>query len=461
MEPTITSALWSHEGLAGVQWVLLDERPQGMLRQTLAGLLPAADMLGECHLHRAKYKPGRYLSAVYEVILRGPERGARQTRQVEVTWRAPGAIDKSGTSADVENMQAEAAARGLAAPFRKLAAEVPGWGMRIQIAPLDARFRQLVRLCDPDHVGRLLGPGGEPPGDPSRAYAVSAVRYRPGQRHVLRYDACDGSGTAVFAKVYNSDKGERTFALVTRVADWLAARSDGLRTGRPRAYVSADNVVLYPLVSGTPISALLRSPDRATSMIMHRAGAALAALHRMPLDVVNLQVHSLEDEVQGIVRASEPVRTLLPGTAGVIDAILDRVRMISERLPQEPPGFAHGDFKADHLWATTEGLTLIDFDTCYLADPAIDMGKFLSDIHWWHDGRGGSSFAAAQQEFLSGYSAGAPAERLLRARLYEVLVRVKTTARRVRLFEPDWAERTERLIGEAGAVLTQLELAIR
>ena len=68
--------------------------------------------------------------------------------------------------------------------------------------------------------------------------------------------------------------------------------------------------------------------------------------------------------------------------------------MLLAGLPQEEPGFTHSDFKADHVLVTPQGLALIDFDTCSLADPALDVGKFLADLDYWfanfgRDGAGG------------------------------------------------------------------------
>ena len=47
----------------------------------------------------------------------------------------------------------------------------------------------------------------------------------------------------------------------------------------------------------------------------------------------------------------------------------------------------------------------------------------------------------AQERFLAGYAPGAPEERLVRARLYEVVELVKMT-RHLRPFNRDWASRT-------------------
>ena len=464
MNTDMENALAGRSGLAGVQWLLLDPQPQAALHDALVALLPSDGMLGDCRLHRAKYKPGRHLTAYYEVHIHDSAGGDSSVRQIEVSWRPESSHDPRGAMPDMESMQAEAIHAGLAAPFGRLMADVPEWGMRVQIAPLDVTFPQLVRVSDPRYVREMLLAAAANdntfPNTPASHYTVTTIRYRPGQRHVLRYDPADAvnqtadNGT-VFAKIYNSDKGERTFSVVTRVADWLAA-SGVLTAVKPIAYIASDQTVLYPHVSGTPLSELLRTPGHEIASYLHAAGAALHALHATPTNLVELQPHSFAKEIKGIVSASEHIHVLLPATGALIHDLLERAEALHERLPQERPGFAYGDFKADHLWVTPNGLTLIDFDTCYLADQAIDLGKFLADVQWWYDSYGLTGVEHAQAQFLDGYGTLAP-ERLARARLYEVLVLVKSTARRVRLFDQDWAERTERLMQRADGLLHALE----
>lgn len=454
----VTTLLSGRDGLVGVRRLLLDPQPCEALRRALESLLPSADMLGPCRIHRAKYKPGRYLTAYYDVGIRDPDAGKDNVRQIEVTWMPQGSDDPRGAMPDLLAMQDEALRRGVAAPFRQLMAGMPEWGMRVQVAPLDVSFPQLVRVSEPRYVRDMLASVA-----PVSRYAVTAIRYRPGQRHVLRYDPADGraegDGT-LFAKIYNSDKGARTFGVVTRTSDWLASQGDRLTSVKPQAYLAGDRAVLYPYVSGTPLSHLLRHPGPETAKYLRLAGVALQTLHRIPTTLVELQPHTFAKEIKGIVSASEHLSPLLPATSARIAAILDRARELHERLPQEPEAFAYGDFKADHLWVTPAGLTLIDFDTCYLFDPAIDVGKFLADLQWWYASYGQAGVEQAQDQFLAGYAAtGEPPERLARARLYEALVLVKATVRRVRLFDDDWAPRTERLIERADALLARLEAA--
>jgi len=457
----IAAVLSGSAGLEGVQWALCGPAMRKVLRGQLAGLLPPGQ-LGVCRLDRAKFKPGRKLTGYYNVDLRSPG-GAPDTRPIAVTWNLPGSKDLAPPSPELLDMQAEAIERGTAAPFQHLVTTDPRWGVRVQVSPLDTDFPQLVRLSDPRHVQAMIAAvyaqaNGAAPPLPAR-YVITPIRYRPGQRHVLRYDPAgddgriDPAGT-LFAKLYEGHAGADAVRVAGWVADQLDAGRQGVRGLRPKAYIPNDAVVLYPRVVGAPLSAHLRRPDPATATYLHTAGAALRALHGAPVPALaGLEAHDFAKEIRAIARAGEHVQALLPEVGAIIHTILDRAQDLHARLAAQPATFVHGDFKADHLWVTAEGLTLIDFDTCGVAEPALDVGKFLADLQWWYAANGAPGVEQAQAHFLGGYAAGLSAANLQRARIYETLVLVKMTVHRVPLFRGEWAGRTTDLIRRAGAVL--------
>jgi hypothetical protein len=427
----IADVLAGRAGLAGVQWALRDPAMQTVLQRVVSALLLPGYTLDLGDLHRAKYKPGRHLTAYYDLNVRD-SRGATTSRAIEVSWRPQGSADPRGELPALLAMQNAAVEAGLAAPFERLLADDPATGLYVQVAPLDREFPQLVQLSSSKHVQALLANQlGGLHARRQASYSVTTIRYRPGQRHVLRYDRAAAPAhaepyNAIFAKIYNSGKGVRSFTVATNIAEWLAAHARGVRAVRPLGYASGDNVVLYPYASGTPLSHLLRTTEEATGAYLRQAGAAIQALHSLPLGVVELQPHSFAKEIKSIASASEHIQTLLPAVGARVAGILERAQELEQRLPHEPPAFAYGDFKADHAWVTANGITLIDFDTCYLADQAIDLGKFLADIHWWYDGYAMGGADAAQEQFLAGYAPTISEERMLHARLYEVLVLTKT-----------------------------------
>src|SRR5437870_1434309 len=124
----------------GIQWMLLSATTRRVFRDQLKALLPASAMLGPCRLRHAIFRPGRKLKAYYDARVRVEGTKGYRVRPIAVTWRSDGEADwRQGRDALTE-MQAEAVRQGVAAPFRQLTAELPEWGMHIQVSPLDAQF---------------------------------------------------------------------------------------------------------------------------------------------------------------------------------------------------------------------------------------------------------------------------------------------------------------------------------
>ena len=460
----LADALSGRAKLEGIQWMLRSGAPRRALRRKLSSLLAAPAMLGPCQLRYARLGPGCTLTAYYDALVSIEGTKGYGARPVAVTLRPDGDDNRHHGSADLVEIQAEAVRHGVAAPFRQLTADLPEWSMHLQVAPLDARFPQLVRWSDPCYARDAIAgacAASEVARDqlPASHYAVTLVRYRPAKRHVLRYDPLETPerGT-VFAKLYPSEKGERVHRVATQVAEWLGDHREGMTSVRPLAYVAEDAVVLYPRVVGAPLCDYLRRPGPGVARCLERAGAALHALHSLPQAVAGpLPVHDFAAEIREVARDSAHVPALLPTIGAAIGALLDRAQAVRERLPQEPPTFTHRDFKCEHLLVAPGRLTLIDFDRCALADPAYDIGKFLADLQSWFFVYNQQGLEQAQERFLAGYAPGAPTERLLRARLYEAVQLVQMTVLRARLFEHHAAYRIERLIGRAQAVMNNLQ----
>ena len=464
----LVDALSGHAKLEGIRWMLRSGAPRRALRRELCALLATPDMLGPCHLRYARFGPGRELTAHYDALVPIEGTAGYSARPVAVTWSLEGDADWPPASDDPAQIQAEAVRRGVAAPFRQLTADLAQWGMHIQVWPLDARIPQLVRLSDPRYASEVIAAACAasevaPPNQvPANQYAITPVRYRPGKRHVLRYNPVDAAerGT-IFAKIYHNEKGGRVFELAAQVAKWLEEHGKGVTSVRPLAYAAEDAVVVYPRVLGQPLSEHLRRPSRGVARWLELAGAALQTLHQLPQALAGpLRTLDFAAEIREVERDVAHVPPLLPPMGAAISALLDRAQELHQRLPQEPATFVHRDFKCEHLLATPDGLTLIDFDICAFTDPAFDIGKFLADLQLWFAAYGQEGLEQAQEKFLAAYAPGAPEERLVRARLYEAVELVKMAVLRARLFEPHAADRTERLIARALAVMNNLELTL-
>jgi aminoglycoside phosphotransferase (APT) family kinase protein len=454
---SITDALSGRGGISAVQWALLDPASRGIIADRLDELLEPEAEATAWHLHRAKFKPDRKLNAHFNVTIR--RSGTESVRSVVVTWGPNQGDDESGASAAFTDMEARAIDHGLAAPFRRLRATVPEWGMEMLVSPLDPAFPQLVELSDPAAVGSMLASAVDTSVDELPSYRVSTIRYRPGERHVLRYDpSADAPGVGtVFAKMSRGHDVGTEYRVATLASEWVEAMNVGAHAARPMAFVEDSDVLLYPKVAGEPLSQLFVRADDVALEHVRRTGAVLRALHDSgPAPELELKPHDFHKEIKAIARAAEHVDRLLPDAGAVLHSVLERAEPIYESLPAEPATFVHGDFKADHLLVEGDELTVLDFGTCGAGDPALDLGKFAADLHWWYSLTGASGTSDARGAFFEGYG-DAPGERLLRAGVYESLILMKSTVRRVPLFEGIWADRTTSLIRRADELLSPTE----
>lgn len=461
--------LTGRAGWEGIRSLLLSANAGEVLADQLKALLPAGAAVGPCRPTEVRFKPDREITAYCNAPVSLESSKQACVRPIAMRWGPQTNSGRPEESVDVAEIQAEARRRGVAAPFLELTADSPAQSMRVWVSPLDTRFSQLVRLLDPQYVRAMLaragvrasGPGG------SGEYSPNSLKYRPGKSHVLRYDPLDSGAEAIFAKLYivqerartfRREDAARAFQMANLAADWLDQHGGNASCLRPLACIAEDAVVLYPQAVGTPLSdCAAHFPDQVPTWLQS-AGAALRTLHQMPLASAVLlgPQHDLAAEVRLIAKKSGYIPALLPRLGSAITAVLDRAQELHARLPQEPPSFTHGDLKSEHIWIRGGQLTLMDFDTCRLADPALDVGTFLADWHFLNAPRSQARFEEMRSSFIAGYGPGVPKERLIRARVYEAIGLVKCAVRRVQLFEPDWASRTEELIQRAQAVINDI-----
>ena len=456
----------------GIQWLLVSATSQEVLADQLRAILPAGAVVGQFRPTEVRFKPGRKITAHYDTFVDTESPKGHYVRPIAVTWEPNASADQPEETSPLVKMQAEAVHRGVAFPFQRLWKDFRDWTMHVSVSPLDARFNQLVRLSDQQHVHAMLAQTrlGESDRPPSKEYSVTPLKYRPGKGHVLRYDPLDAGAETVFAKLYvaedrarvfRREDAARCFRVASTAAEWLEEQGGPAHCLRPLACVAADAVVLYPRAAGTPLCDFARRPVGDVATCLQRTGAALRTLHQMPVEAIGSlgPPHDFAAETRLIAKKGVHIPVILPQVGSAIEALLERARELHEQLPQEPPTFTHGDFKSEHIWVAPDRLTMMDFDTVRLADPALDVGCFLADWQFWNVVSHQAGLEKPEN-FLAGYASGVPKERLMRARLYEATGLIKCAVRRVQLFEHDWASRVAGLVERSQVALNDLQLSL-
>jgi aminoglycoside phosphotransferase (APT) family kinase protein len=436
--PTLADRAIAGRAGAGAVFDFLRDDAPGVAIAAAECLAGGAEVVVPAPL-RVKLKPGRSLAVWYDLAV---YRAGR--RHVVVTWTAAGA---AAPGPPPPALEAEASARGVLAPFRRAFAGSPDGRTTVRVAPVDPAFPQLVRLHDPRHLRDLLPDPGVPEGaDP----AIDTVRFRPGQRHVLRVSG-GPAGPAWYAKVYRDETGQHAVAVTGWAAKALAAAGlSAVVTGRA-AYVAADRVALWPQVAGRPLSALVRDGGPAAVRAVTLAGAALRAMHESASPTDLPPRPDAVAQADRTVRAAQVVDALLPAVGYRVRELACRAVADLAALPQEPATPIHGDYKCDNILVTDTGVHLLDFDRAGRGDPAADLGTFCADLRWWAAGDPGAA-GALHAAFLTGYGPRAGA-RPARARVYDALLQLRHAARRAPLQDVGWEHRVSRAVERAALTL--------
>jgi thiamine kinase-like enzyme len=453
-------------GLNGIQSALNGQSSRHQLRKVAQSMLRPGYRAGTLHLTRAKFKPDRKLLAYFTFPALDAAGEPSHLVQLAAAWQKD--QDNSSHRDGWAQLQQEADQVGLMPVQSELWRDIPDQGLTLQMWPFDPEFLQLVRLGNPSYIAERFASLGIVPGL-KQLPVITPIRYRPGERHVLRYEISSpelpGGGERLYAKLYsNVQDAARAFGIANRVVDWLDANQHGLQGNRPEAISQEDCVIFYPHAPGVPLSHQLKRSRRWLSAQLQTIGRGLFTLHSGPETLqADLKQNTFAREAKVVRRASEHIQVLLPETHSKILEIVDKLEGHYSNLPQENPTFTHSDFKADHLLTTPQGLTLIDFDTCTLTDPALDIGKFLGDLEWWFTLKGISGVDEAQAELLKGYRGEQEPdqtihERLVRARLFHILILTKIVVRRVPIYKKEWATMTARMIERAAQLLYQTKL---
>jgi hypothetical protein len=387
--------------------------------------------LGPVRLDRVKLKPGRKLSVWGRATVIDGE-GRRCEVPLAATWVPPSTFAPAGAGTGPPEPPD---------PTRILRAcqaldEVTG--MELLASPCDPTAPELAALLAPGAV----------PGRPR----ATTIRYRPRQRHVVRYDPAGPGEDPCYAKLVPGRDGAVAAAVAVALADGLAGSGDAA-TVRPVG-VLPGGAVLYPRAPGRPLPALLRSGRAWPETALRRCGAALRQVHELPPAAVPAaRVVTVEHELAGVARAGEHLAALDPDAARLLDTVLGAAGEALAGTATEVAA-GHGDCKLDHFWLDRRTVTFIDVDSAAATDPARDLGKLLADLRWWSARRGVPGLPAARAAVAAGYDApGRRPERWTRAAAWEGLLLAKAVVRRTSLLEAAWSARTCAVLAEAGAVL--------
>ncbi|WP_222266678.1 phosphotransferase [Modestobacter marinus] len=362
-------------------------------------------------------------------------------------------------------------------------------GPTVQQFPVDPKLPHLDTVMAPAGHGALASAlestarrfSDVPPDLSLLDVVAEPVRYKPGDRCVLRYRLLFGNASAeggaagtrtctLVAKLYREpEEAQAADDLLSRLrtqaaVGWTAAPL-GVVPGLPLALTedlgsSRDPV---PALSGLDVV----HPGSADALEVVRAAArALAELHTSGLDTAGLSRRTGAEEAGKAVKRARLLEQYVPELTPEVRRVTSALCSALEGLPTDMLRPGHGSYKSSQLMVRDGAVFLVDFDQFCLADPALDVGYFLAYLRpaglWYRRAGRRAWFEAAAEAFLTAYlsrlaergeSAGTCAGIAGRAHVFEAALLLKIAARRAnRLHSPR--------AGEVAAVLDEVSRSL-
>jgi len=445
-------------------------------------LLPDARQTPGLFVRYLRRKPARGLAVIYAVDAVGQRRSENAHdphRSVSLTLDEK-ALD--GAAIQFSEAQAREAALEVQ-PSGVLRAETIG--LSVQAFPADSGLPALAASCDisSNQVFQAIEKAAQTQLK-DEAWSLSAVvaepvRYKPGNRCVIRYRLTlnhrqhdEQKHLTIFGKVYADPQQARTVqALQQRLYDEQVSKLGSSLVGltystpllpRPLGIVDEIGLTLNEAVQPASADEHMLTGTRALQPRLERGrggeissisipeeelrltAVALARLHTSAVQPAEGAPRTGAKEAK---RARERAALIASHNPAQAEETQRLARELAARLEATRPDSyrpAHGGFKSSQLLFHSHQVFVVDFDGFCMADAALDVGYFLAYLRpsglWYHSPGMREWFEAAAHVFTSTYrqamleSGATPSAIdgiLERSRLYEAALVFKIATRRV------------------------------
>ena len=213
---------------------------------------------------------------------------------------------------------------------------------------------------------------------------------KPGKSAIIRYKldyGFEGTGQGwhdtVILKVYSDDIGRNTFEGMRAVWNAGLRTSAAVHVPEPLAYLADQRATLMGPVPEERdveklLNALLLSDDHADQVtlqeVFRATGLALAALHRCGATVDGTTAWN-----EGFAEAAQQLtylRVPFPEFIAAVDRLVELLRALEAAVPADALVPSHGAFRPEQVLLADKQVSIIDFDSCCMAEPAFDLALF-------------------------------------------------------------------------------------
>jgi hypothetical protein len=289
------------------------------------------------------------------------------------------------------------AGRAEIAPFDTPVASIEPYHIAVHAFPIDAELPTLMGATDRQRLVAILHDAlsaADQQPHPIDACRVELVDYGRQHRCTLRYrlSGSQANGDTYQQLVYGKLTGDGSGAFAGPIS---AALRERVRDNAAGFYFNVPQVLawlpdlrlsLLEAIPGEPlmadlIKARLRDKPIASGTLsleqmVDACGQIAATLHTSGIALG--RPRSLDDEVAALRRGIGSIQPISPDLGARLAQWLDWLTSYASRSEPLPSCFNHGDFTHGQFLLDGTVSGLVDFDSVCQAEPALDIGQFLT-----------------------------------------------------------------------------------
>jgi hypothetical protein len=351
-----------------------------------------------CEVDQATYVPGECVILRYILSLK--DRQSNQIQDVLLSGRL--FPNQPACDAYIQErllpLVAEMTGRDEIAPFARPVVAIEDLHMAVHAWPLDGELPSLMGATDPHRLTAILNavlPALQGQPFTVTGCEVELVDYGRQHRATLRYHVTGHANNSaelrqllVYGKLTGDGSGAMAETISGTIRERLQTSTSGYRFNVPLAlpWQPDLNLSLLEALPGAALisdqlKARLRDKPVPADMLsleeMIDACAHIAAtLHTSGLDLGPRR--TLDDELATLGRGLANLQRVAPDLGQPLVNYLDRLSHYGARSEPLPLCFNHGDFTYGQILFDGAACGLIDFDSVCQAEPALDLGQFLT-----------------------------------------------------------------------------------
>jgi hypothetical protein len=398
LDPLNNPAL-KHE-LPGLTAAFDEQHMRVALQATLFEPNSVLRTIERCEVDQATYVPGECVILRYILSLK--DRQTNQSQDVLVSGRL--FPNQPVCNAYIQErlwpLVADITGRDGSAPFAVPVATIEELHMAVHVWPLDGDLPSLMGATDPDRLVPILNevlPALQGQPFTVTGCEVKLVDYGRQHRATLRYhvtgradNSAERHQLLVYGKLTGDGSGAMAETISATIRECVQSGASGYRFNVPLALPWQPDLNLSLLealpgealisdqlkarLRGKPIPADTLSLEEMIDACAHIA----ATLHTSGLDIGPRR--TLDDELATLGRGVANVQRVAPDLGVLLADYLDRLGHYAARTEPLPLCFNHGDFTYGQILFHGTACGLIDFDSVCQAEPALDLGQFLTYV---------------------------------------------------------------------------------